>query len=146
MTFSALLSDLRQRGVELTAEGDQLRYRAPRGTLRPADLEILREHKFSLLDALREDAAEDLAEAPVIESRQDQEPGAVLITSPKYREVWVALSRSMAEELRAEESARETPRPVLLTDDIAALRGKGEAAIRAALEVAGVFPGAKVIQ
>ena len=52
----------------------------------------------------------------------------------------------MAAELRAEEAQRSEPRPVLLPDDIANLRGKSEAAIKAALQVAGVFPGAKVIQ
>ena len=144
MTAAALLSDLRQRGVELTAEGDQLRYRAPRGTLRPADFETLRAHKLSLLVALSEDTAEALAEASVIESRQ--EPGAVLIQSPRFGPVWIALAPSMADELRAEETQRPAPRPVLLPDDIAALRGKSEAAVRAALGVAWVFPGARVIQ
>ena len=144
MTPAALLSDLRRRGVKLTAEGDQLRYRAPRGTLRPTDLEALRAHKRSLLDALREAAAEDLAEAPIIESRPEID--AILITSPTYGEVWVAFSEAAAEEIRAEESQRPKPRPVLLPSDIARLRGKSEAAVRAALEVARTLPGARVVQ
>ncbi len=91
MTAAALLSDLRRRGVKLSAEGDQLRYRAPRGTLRPADLEALRIHKLELLAELSQARAEDLAAAPIAEARL--EPGAVLIASPKYGEIWVALAR-----------------------------------------------------
>ncbi len=142
MIAAALLSDLRQRGVELTAEGDQLRYRARKGTLRPADLEILREHKLSLLDALREDAGEDLAAAPIAETRS--EPGAVLIRSPRYGEVWLALTEDMAADLRAEEQPRETPRAVLTPTDIAALAGKSETAIKATLEVFRIFGEARV--
>ncbi len=75
-----------------------------------------------------------------------EEVGAGLIASPRYGEVWIALTPGMAAELRAEEAQRSEPRPVLLPDDIAALRGKSEAAICAALEVARAFPGARVIQ
>ncbi len=94
-----------------------------------------------LLDRLG-DAAEALAEAPVIESRQ--EPGAVLIQSPRFGPVWIALTPGMADEHWGEEAQRLESRPVLLTDDIAKLRGKSEAAVRAALEVARAFPGARV--
>ena len=50
----------------------------------------------------------------------------------------------MAAELRTEEAARETTRPVLTSADIAALHGKPEAAVRAALEVFRVFGEAKI--
>ena len=143
MTFSALLSDLRQRGVELTAEGDQLRYRAPRGTLRPTDLEALRAHKLSLLNALREDAAEDLAGAPIAETRSE-EVGAVLIQSPKFGPVWVVLDARLLDELRVEEAQRSEPKPVLTSADVAALAGKSETAVKAALEVFRVFGEARV--
>ena len=144
MTAAALLSSLRLRGVELTAEGDQLRYRAPRGTLRPTDLETLRAHKLSLLDVLREGTAEDLGGAPIAAARS--ELSAVLIRSATYGEVWLALTAEMAANLRAEESQRPKPRPVLLPSDIARLRGKSEAAVRASLEVTRTLPGARVVQ
>ena len=96
-----------------------------------------------LLDQL-DDATEDLAAAPIIESRQ--EPGAVLIQSPRFGPVWIALAPGVADELRAEEAQRSEPRPVLLADDITALRGKSEAAVRATLGVARAFPGARVVQ
>jgi hypothetical protein len=35
MTAGELLAYLRQRGVELWADGDQLRYNAPKGVLTP---------------------------------------------------------------------------------------------------------------
>ena len=49
MTPQALLADLRALGVELTAEGDQLRYRAPSGTMTPDLRRQLRSHKAELL-------------------------------------------------------------------------------------------------
>ena len=71
--------------------------------------------------------------------------GAVLIESRRFGcEVWLAMDPGMAEELASEEARRDAPRPVLRPADIAALRGKPEAAIRAVLEVAKVFPGARV--
>ena len=132
--------------MKLTADGDRLRYRAPRGTLGPADLDALREHKLSVLVALLEDSTEALAEAPVIETRQEQEPGAVLIESPKFGPVWVVLDACLLDEIRSEEQAREDPRPVLRSADIAKLRGKSEAAARAALRVFQMFSGARLMQ
>ena len=51
---------------------------------------------------------------------------------------------SVADELRIEEAARDMPRPVLDPADIAALRGKPEAAVRVALEVFRIFGEAKI--
>ena len=45
-----------------------------------------------------------------------------------------------------EEAGRREPRAGLTPDDIAALRGKPDAAVRAALEMARTFQGARVIQ
>jgi acetylornithine/succinyldiaminopimelate/putrescine aminotransferase/predicted amino acid dehydrogenase len=53
MTIAALLADLRQRGVELWAEGGQLRYSAPKGTLTPAVRSKLVEQKVEVLAWLR---------------------------------------------------------------------------------------------
>ncbi len=87
---------------------------------------------------------EDLDDAPIVESRQ--QIGAVRIRSAKYGVVWLALTASVAAELRAEEASREAPRPVLTGEDVARLRGKSEAAVRAVVEVATAFPGARVLQ
>jgi hypothetical protein len=57
------LADLSRRGVELTAEDENLRFRAPRGALTPADRELLVGHKAEVMaclrarDRLRTDAA-----------------------------------------------------------------------------------------
>ena len=72
---------------------------------------------------------------------------AVLIRSRRFGcEVWIALVPGMADEIRVEEQRRPDPRPVLTVEDTARLRGKPEAAVRALLEVAGAFPGSRVIQ
>lgn len=46
---SDFLQDLQRRGVTLWIDGERLRYRAPRGTLMPGDLEALRKHKTELM-------------------------------------------------------------------------------------------------
>lgn len=85
-----------------------------------------------------------MGDPEVIETRE--QVGAVLIRSPRFGEVWVALEPGMAPELVAEEAARAEPRPVLLAEDVAKLRGKSEEMIRATLAVLGTFPGARLIQ
>lgn len=57
MTPESLLADLRQRGVHVVADGDDLRCRAPRGALTNADLAALREHKATLIAQLGQDGA-----------------------------------------------------------------------------------------
>jgi hypothetical protein len=50
MSATSLLADLRQRGVFLFRRGDELRWRAPKGTITPELLEWLRAHKQEILD------------------------------------------------------------------------------------------------
>ncbi len=83
-------------------------------------------------------------EAPILDA--EEQLGAVLLRSPRYGEVWVALDPCIASELQAEEQARETPRPVLLVEDVARLRGQSPEAVQAVLRVAAAFPEARVIQ
>lgn len=91
------------------------------------------------------ESADDLAGGPIIETRFDL--GAVRIESSRFGQgVWLALTEDMATELRSEEIQRDEPRPVLLPEDLARLKGKSAAAIRAALEIFTVFPGSRVIQ
>ena len=104
-------------------------------------LEVLREIREHGAGSTPDSALE---EARIVEARH--ELGAVRVRSPLYGEVWVVLTPEMEAELRAEEAGRDEPRAVLAPADIAALRGKPESAVRAVLEVAKVFPGARVIQ
>ena len=141
MNPATLLSDLRRRGVELTAEGDRLRYRAPRGVLSPELLADLRSHKRELLAELTQ--CEDSAEAA---ARKPGVPAAFLVGSPRYGEVWVATDAGVAAAIRVEEQHRDQPRPVVMLDDMARLQGKSPEAIQSALNVFAVFPGAKVLR
>ena len=86
----------------------------------------------------------DLAGPSVLEPAE--EIGAVLIRSPRFGEVWVALDPSLIDELASEERARPRPRPVLSAADLALLAGKPEAMLRAVLKVAATFPGTWVLQ
>lgn len=65
MTMPAFLAELRRRGVVLWVDGNQVRYRAPRGAVTPELLETMRLCKEDLLQYLRYTAdprAEDLRE------------------------------------------------------------------------------------
>jgi hypothetical protein len=53
MTLTALLGDLRRRGVELTADGDRLRFRAPVGALTQEERTALSDRKTEVLAILR---------------------------------------------------------------------------------------------
>lgn|GEM_PF-3456641 len=139
-----LLATLRRRGVEIRREGDRLRWRAPRGVIGPEDLAALKQAKAELLDALADEAPGDLDAGPVVEARS--RIGAVLLRSRRFGELWLVLADRQLDELAAEEARRADPRPILVAGDVARLRGKPEGAIRAALEVARAFPGARVLQ
>ena len=141
MSAFALMADLRCRGVELTAEGDRLHYRAPRGVLSPELLADLRSHKRELLAELTQ--CGDSAKAASLESGV---PAAFLVDSPRYGEVWVATDAGVAAAIRLEEQHRDQPRPVVMPDDMARLQGKSPEAIQSVLNVFAVFPGAKVLQ
>lgn len=143
MTAAALLADLRRRGVELRAEGDRLRWRAPRGAVTPADLARLRAAKAELLRALAQDEELGLDSAPIVEVRE-RTLRAVLVHSARYGEAWLVVDPCMLPKLALEEGGRPQARPVLLAQDVARLQGKPEDAIRAALEVARAFPGARI--
>ena len=140
MNSATLLSDLRRRGVELTAEGDRLHYRAPRGVLSPNLLADLRSHKTEILAELTR-----LGESTSAAALESGVPAAFLIDSPRYGSVWVATDAGVAAAIRVEEQQRERPRPVLMADDVAHLEHKPEKAIRGALEIIRAFPGARII-
>ncbi len=56
MNTATLLSELGRRGISIRPEGDQLRYRAPRGALSPDLLAQIRECKAELLAELDQEA------------------------------------------------------------------------------------------
>ena len=145
MLAQEILATLQQRGATVRAlEGDQLEI-GPRRVLDDQLRAAIRSHKADLLAELRRDEANELTAGPVLETRR--ELGAVLIRSRRFdQEIWIALTEEMALELRAEEQDRETPRPVLLAEDVAGLRGRPPEAVEAVLRVAAAFPGARVIQ
>lgn len=64
-TVAALLLDLAARGVELSPEGDRLRYR-PRSAVSPALVERIRAHKQELLYLLRSGHGYSLADLAVL--------------------------------------------------------------------------------
>ena len=143
MTAEALLQELWSRGVRLTPEGDRIRYCAPRGALTPELRARLSEHRGEVLSVLQ-GQREPLKSAPALEVRQ--QIGAVRIASPRYGEVWLALDPCLAGQLRAEESRRDDPRPVLTTADLAHLEGRPPALVEALLNTFAAFPGAQVLK
>ncbi len=111
--------------------------------MRPA-LDLLREIRAHGAERRAAPTLDALERAEVREARQ--EIAAVRFQSARYGDVWVALDPCIVSELQAEEQVRETPRPVLLAEDVARLRGKSPEAIQAVLRAAVVFPGARLIQ
>ena len=138
---AAILGELRARGVHLELDGDRLRWRAP-SEIPPELLEAARQRRLELVELLRRHQA-SISDGDPVATRERL--GAVLIDSPRFGEVWIALDPCMAAELVAEEDASEEPRPVLLAEDVARLRGKSQAEIASSLEVLRRFPGARVV-
>jgi hypothetical protein len=143
VTAEALLHELHNRGVQLFPEGDRIRYRAPRGALTPELKARLSEQKGEVLSVLQRQG-ELLESAPALEVRQ--QIGAVRIASPRFGEVWLCLDPCLAGQLRAEESQRTDPRPVLTTADLAHLECKPPQMVEAILNTLTAFPGARVLQ
>jgi tyrocidine synthetase-3 len=66
MNVQALLNELRKLGVRLQLVDSQLKINAPAGTISPAHIEHIREHKTTIISYLRELKSEDYREIPVI--------------------------------------------------------------------------------
>ena len=143
--------DLRVRGVEVSVEGDQLRCRGPRGWQAPELLAGLREHKPAIVRHIRRDADRQVADDPdtvQIFDFSEVVNTAVLVRSRLFggREVWIALSDEAAAQILSEEQQRDEPRPVLRQTDLKRLDGMSEDLVRAVLNVAAAFPGARILQ
>ena len=52
MTAEQVLSFVSQKGIILTADGDQINYKAPTGVMTPDIVEIIRKHKPGILGIL----------------------------------------------------------------------------------------------
>lgn len=63
METSKLLTELQQRGVNLTVDGDNLRYVAPKGALTDELRQAIKDHKAELLELLQADAVPPKAAA-----------------------------------------------------------------------------------
>lgn len=139
---AAILSELRARGVRLELRGDRLLWRAPNEV--PGELlEAARQQRAELVELLREASnAPQIGDGDLLVSRERL--GAVLIRSPRFGEVCLALDPCMPPELVAEEDANEDPRPVLLPEDLVRLRGRSPRTIATSLEVLRRFPGARM--
>ena len=70
MSATALLDDLRSRGVELAADGGNIRLRAPKGVLAPGDRAALAEYKPEILAELGAERAWATVEAIAAEMRR----------------------------------------------------------------------------
>ena len=68
MTPAALISDLATRGIDLRADGDNLRI-GPKDRLTSADVDLLRQHKLVILRLLRSEGRETSA-YPIVPGRE----------------------------------------------------------------------------
>ena len=137
-------AELRGKGVELTAEGEQLHLRAPAGTLTDEVKAQLRDHKPEVLALLR-DAVDGLAETSIV-----LETRAVLVavrvrSRSLRREVWLARDERTARELHQSAPAGESL-PVLLFEEIPKLRGNSPEMLNALLDTKALFPTAKILE
>ena len=141
MKAQEILTTLRQRGATVRVlDGGRLEV-IPGRVLDDELRDAIRSRKTEILRELRPPAADAVEDAVISETRQQL--GAVLLSS-RFGELWIALTEPMAAVLQAEETQRPEPRPVLLPEDLAALKGKSEAAVRAVLDIAAVFPGSRI--
>ena len=93
MSPAALLTELRQRGVELATAGDRLRYRGPRTALTPEVRRAIADHKADLLLLLAAEVARAEWE------RLDAEMGEM---TQRLFELWEEGQRDAAKGLEAE--------------------------------------------
>jgi hypothetical protein len=143
VSAAALLGELRERGVEVWAAGDRLRY-MPRSAVDPELRDRLAAHKAELLEALGPEPAgtmDLLEDGPVLEVRHALV--AVRLHSRLLdRELWLARDDRTRDELAAENPGE----PVLTFREAPHLRGKPVELLRAVLEVKAEFEDARWLQ
>lgn len=125
--IAALLVDVRRRGVRLWVEGDELRYRAPKGILSDSELTKFRSARNEIIALLKEDELavlgprhvprESFDDVPLTFSQLKYWRASRLETEPTIRSVTsitrlrgrldlAALQRAIAEVVRRHESLR----------------------------------------
>ena len=123
MSATALLPDLKKRGVELSIDGDRLRWRAPRGIMTAETVETLRRHKPAIIESLTLPAPEISSSSAPIEVRGWDDKTAELIR-------WFLNTRPLAEPFELSKGVTVI-RPALwwaaMRRDIAAGPGVGRA-------------------
>ena len=143
MKAGELLDTLQARGARVHLLADDHLGVAPSSALTDDLRAEIRAHKTELIQVLRtEDGS--LGAASALEVRQ--QIGAVMIASPRFGQVWLALDPCMEGRLRAGESQRAVPRPVLTAADLAGLEGKPAGVVDAMLDTLAAFPDAAVLQ
>lgn len=145
MEAHEIIAVLQRRGAGIRVLDDGRLEVSPSRVLDDGLRGAIRANKTQVIAALHRVEASELTEGAIVEARH--ELGAVLIRSRRFAcEVWLALTGEMAADLRAEESTREQPRPVLLPADVASLRGKSDEATKAVLDALACFPGSELIR
>ena len=147
MSATALLGELRDRGVEVWAAGDRLQFR-PVSAIDSKLVSRMREHKAELLALVTADPADESLVADTKLEAARTGVTAALLTSKLLsteRPFWVAFDPRTQAELEAEESEREQPRPVLRVEDVYQLEKMPLELRAAALKVLVEFPGAVVV-
>lgn len=71
MSVDDLLQQCLEQGVRLTLEGEQVRFRGPRGALSDSLLEALRTHRDGIAEALRTEEPEVRRRAALMTFRRD---------------------------------------------------------------------------
>ena len=92
MSAAELLAEVERLGVRLEAQGGQLRYRAPKGTLTPEILTSLAQHKAEIIAALTGGKTNGVGQCPGPErcgGCYEVSPG-VHLHPPKVSEEWKA--------------------------------------------------------
>jgi hypothetical protein len=108
MSAKTLLVELRERGVEVVADGGLLRFR-PRAAISPDLLDRLRAHKPSLLKLLEwERHKSEEADRQGFVARRGREPGWISLHDPITGEWHDFPARNCFPSIVAEAGARRT--------------------------------------
>ena len=123
----SLLTRLRENGVQLEAEGDQLRYRAPRGVLTRALLADLLQQKQEILELLHR----EFPEPPTTEFPNTEFPTAEFPNTKFPNTEFPNTEPSATESSTTESSTTESPNTEPSTTESATTESPNSAAVSA---------------
>src|SRR5688572_10242651 len=98
MNLTDLLADLARKGVQISVDGDNLRFRAPKGALSPALVQELARRKTEIMLVLRSSGNQKQSHADVIQRTTREAP---LPLSEVQQDLW------LVEQLASGHSARQ---------------------------------------